>query len=271
MDTTKRAACWSVTINNPTEEDEDRIALARQQGWKVDGQLEVGEEGTQHYQLVVRTPQVRFSQVKKAFPRAHIEIARNPSALAKYCDKADTRVAKLATATEMYPSLTKYWQLLSKEIDAINPYIFRVWDEVVEWDSRKAGRAMPTPLEAMKLGTRALIVKGYHVESIASNPLTKSMWKDYHRELMYRAWDHDVAAVGSKAFVEAAEAAETRLDATMVADAVESAVDLPVVNTYHATQTPNPSPSQPSPCTHSQIGGAEVCPSCWERPGTRKP
>jgi len=72
---TDRATVWSVTINNPTPSDEEGIALARQRGWQVEGQKEKGSEGTEHYQLMVKTPQVRFSAVKKAFPRGHIEAA----------------------------------------------------------------------------------------------------------------------------------------------------------------------------------------------------
>lgn len=46
--TDDRHSKWSVTINNPTEADEDSIHRARQKGWKVWGQKEVGEEGTEH-------------------------------------------------------------------------------------------------------------------------------------------------------------------------------------------------------------------------------
>jgi len=89
--TTIRSTCWSLTINNPTKDDVEQINLARQRGWKVEGQLEKGLEGTQHYQLRLMTPQVRFSSVKKAFPRAHIEVARDPIALGKYVTKEATK------------------------------------------------------------------------------------------------------------------------------------------------------------------------------------
>lgn len=249
MDSTKRASCWSVTINNPTPQDSEDIALARQAGWKVDGQLEVGEEDkTPHYQLIVKTPQVRFSAMKKAFPRAHIEVARSAPALSKYCDKAETRVAKLSASSEKYPSLSKYWGLVAKELDAHNPYILQAWQGVVEWDHGKAGYGLPTPLEALKLATGRLIMRGYHVESIASNPLTKSTWKDYHIELYVRAVQADL---------EETEMVEE--------SAVGTAVDLPEVDTQHATQEEDDSSSPTSPCTHSQAGGSEVCPTCWER------
>lgn len=79
-----RSRYWSLTINNPTQEDEEAIALARQRGWKVEGQKEVGKEGTPHYQLCLDcSQQQRFSAVKKAFPRAHIEAAKSVVALKK--------------------------------------------------------------------------------------------------------------------------------------------------------------------------------------------
>ena len=70
-ESTKRSTCWSVTINNPTADDEECIALARQVNWTVEGQLEKGVEGTLHCQLMVKTPQVRFSALKKMFPSAY--------------------------------------------------------------------------------------------------------------------------------------------------------------------------------------------------------
>nr|WAE42327.1 MAG: replication associated protein [Cressdnaviricota sp.] len=102
----QRATCWSVTINNPVESDKEAIATAGQRRWTVTGQLEKGANGTPHYQLIVRTPQVRFSCVKKQFPRAHIEIAHHPTALAKYVVKEETRVSAIE-GTEKYPSQAK--------------------------------------------------------------------------------------------------------------------------------------------------------------------
>ena len=93
-----RATAWSVTMNMktiPREKCENYIDNARFHGWSVEGQIEKGQEGTQHYQLLVKTPQVRFSAVKKLFPTAHIEVARNVSALQNYVHKDDTRVEEL--------------------------------------------------------------------------------------------------------------------------------------------------------------------------------
>lgn len=109
----QRASCWSVTINNPTQTDEYNIAQGRQRGWKVEGQLEQGENGTPHYQLLVRTPQVRFSAVKSVFPRAHIEVARDSLALSRYVHKQDTRVAGLQVDQSRYPSQLQLFEWFS--------------------------------------------------------------------------------------------------------------------------------------------------------------
>ncbi|MDD1474954.1 hypothetical protein MEO41_27335, partial [Dolichospermum sp. ST_sed4] len=112
-----RATCWSVTINTPPSNDAANIAEARQKsGWAVYGQKEVGENGTEHYQLMITTPQVRFSAIKKSFPRAHIEIARDRKALTKYVNKDDTRIGALPTDTK-YPSLQTLWDMFANFVN----------------------------------------------------------------------------------------------------------------------------------------------------------
>lgn len=174
--TTQRATCWSVTINNPTEADEEAIARCRQSSWKVEGQLEKGEGGTLHYQLLVRTPQVRFSAVKKQFPRAHIEVARNQSALANYVTKEDTREAQLPTAQEMYPSLSKFWSLVIHEIDS--------YDQTADLYNDPH---LPLDLTTLDYATERLICKGYHVESTSVNPQVRASWKRFAKSIAYRA------------------------------------------------------------------------------------
>lgn len=95
---TLRGTAWSVTCNMKTisrASVDACIEASRSMGWGVEGQIELGEEGTEHYQLLVRTPQVRFSAVKKVFPTAHIELARNVKALENYVHKEETRVEAL--------------------------------------------------------------------------------------------------------------------------------------------------------------------------------
>jgi len=178
-DTTSRATHWSLTINNPTADDEECLQLARQRGWKIDGQKERGEGGTEHYQLHLQTPQVRFSAVKKMFPRAHIEVARNPSALALYVTKEETRVGELARQQDRYPSQAKFFEL--------------VWDVILLDDgnaipefSRGSNNRFPRPINALNRATDTLIRLGYHVEGMASNPMTIACWKQFHDALLAR-------------------------------------------------------------------------------------
>jgi len=174
--TTQRATCWSVTINNPTDADEEQLNVARQKGWKVEGQQEKGAGGTLHYQLLVRTPQVRFSAVKKQFPRAHIEVARNPDALENYVNKEDTRDSALPTQQEMYPSLAKFWSLIIREIDLYN-------------QTAECYNDPPLPLDLTTLdyATERLIFKGYHVESTSVNPQVRASWKRFAQSIAHRA------------------------------------------------------------------------------------
>jgi len=188
---TLRGSCWSLTINNPTAADEEHINLARQRGWKVEGQLEKGAEGTPHYQLRVSTPQVRFSALKKAFPRGHIELARDPAALGKYVVKEATRVSGLPTGQDAYPSLSKFWELIYRHYNTNDSH---GWDclsletgTVSFYDDDCDEEFTNTPLVVFDKAVRVLISSGYHVESLAANPSTRSMWKLYARELMARS------------------------------------------------------------------------------------
>lgn len=191
MASTQRATTWSVTINNPTEQDEEQIALARQRGWKVDGQKEKGENGTPHYQLMVRTPQVRFSAVKKQFPRAHIEVARNVVALETYVHKEETRVGALPTSQDKYPSLSKYWDLILDYFTEQGKngfdYVAMSDGEVRFFDEDRNRLVKNNPLVLLDEATRHLIRKGYHVEGIATNPAVRSQWKMFWNELMVRS------------------------------------------------------------------------------------
>lgn len=179
-----RATCWSITINNPTGADEENMALSRQKGWKVDGQLEVGKDGTPHYQLIVRTPQVRFSAVKKAFPRAHIEVARNPTALEQYVHKDDTKAGELNKQSEMYPSLSKFWDL------------FYTWlhDNATTNEQETGGilehlHGQAKIEDAFHQFVNEYIEKGYHIETIACNPATISCIRKYGHSILRRSED----------------------------------------------------------------------------------
>lgn len=88
-----RTTKWSMTINNPTDDDFERIRNPPTFIKWTKFQQEIGEEGTPHLQCAVLTAQVRFSQMKKWQPRAHIEVAKNWQALLSYVEKKETAVA----------------------------------------------------------------------------------------------------------------------------------------------------------------------------------
>jgi len=183
MDT--RGTCWSITINNPTEADKEGLNIALQKGWKPEGQQEKGVNGVLHYQLMLKTPQVRFSAVKKVFPRAHIELARNVSALAQYVHKEETKVDDLPLSSERYPSLTKYWDLVYQycldnlllDMDTpADPRWYRVKNPNVD------------PLKVLDEASAYLIRMGYHVECIAVNPQTRCSFQKFSEALFRRAY-----------------------------------------------------------------------------------
>nr|WAE42876.1 MAG: replication associated protein [Cressdnaviricota sp.] len=170
---TARSTYWSLTINNPTDSDEECINLARQKGWTVTGQKEVGKEGTPHYQLMLKTPQLRCSAIKKMFPRGHIEIARNPAALEQYVQKDDTRIGELREQSDAYPSLSKYWTLIFD--DNRNEFV----DRLMRMNKDQL-------LAYLDLRTSHLIAEGYHVETIAVNPQVRCAFHKFAPQLHRR-------------------------------------------------------------------------------------
>lgn len=147
--------------------------------------MEVGKEGTPHYQGFLKTPnKPAFSTVKKALPRAHIEPARMPKKLENYVHKEETRVALVDGKKSEIPTLFAYQGAVASrlhvhEIDVLlrrlpqdKDYQENVWtvvhkfiDNVVK-DDIMAG------------------VRG--VEFIAINPMWLTSWKRFWREIISR-------------------------------------------------------------------------------------
>jgi len=136
-----RASCWSVTLNMKNvsrERCEDMIDQAKQANWGVQGQIEEGKEGKPHYQLLVKTPQVRFAAVKRVFPTAHIEKARNPKALEAYVHKDEGRLEEMKTIERkfvQFPEVRKkFFQWVIEEgYDQVSDYDRKLalWDEFI--------------------------------------------------------------------------------------------------------------------------------------------
>lgn len=182
--TSDRSIYWSVTINNPRDDDEENIAMARRRGWTVEGQQEVGKEGTPHLQLLVNTrTQQRFTALKKAFPRAHIEMARNPKALKQYVHKEETRVAEL-TNSEKYVSSQK--QLWSLAVDVLESDAIPKEYRILAGEDR-AYHDRFDPLTALDYACDVLIRRGFYcIETMAVNPQTRSAWVKFWRAIIAR-------------------------------------------------------------------------------------
>lgn len=178
---TERGTCWSLTINNPTPEDV-RCELP---GWILGGQYEEGAEGTRHFQGILKTPQVRFSAVKHAFPRAHIEKARNPEALAKYVRKEDTRVSAFETTS-------------TKNIFQAQDLICAMWDEeefrrywpqkpMIEWTDKDHTNHEEAILKYVDVLLSKQISQGETgLEFTGINPMWRSSWKKFYRAILNR-------------------------------------------------------------------------------------
>lgn len=93
--TTKRirARVWSITINNPTEEDMTQWHSLLNTCDKYIWQKEMGESKTPHIQghIVFKNP-MSLTSLKKDLPRAHIEKTRNIKASEEYCQKLNTAI-----------------------------------------------------------------------------------------------------------------------------------------------------------------------------------
>jgi len=174
MASTTRATCWSITINNPVEED---YSVQLPGGWELKGQIEQGKEGTVHYQGCLTTPQVRFSAVKRYFPKAHIEIARNKKALQAYVQKDETRVATVDTNV----GLTVF---------KLQDLVLDRWDDEVYkkvWENNKHD-TQTAHLSYADCLVRELIEEGLQggVEYVAVNPMWRTSWKLYGESLVIR-------------------------------------------------------------------------------------
>lgn len=175
---TDRASCWSITINNPTEDE----VKCHMPGWTLEGQYEEGEEGTRHFQGMLKTPQVRWTAVKRVFPRAHIEIAKNKKALEAYVHKSETRVAEYSGSS--VPNMFQFQDTIAGD-----------WNQ--EEFSRRLSNEEYTRIYKHDINEMALVYVdelvatrieqgGRGLEFIAINPMWRSSWKKFWRNIIKR-------------------------------------------------------------------------------------
>lgn len=179
---TQTHRAWSITINNPTEADIESWKHAKALHWVKDviGQLEKGEEGTLHIQGMLKTDKVRFAAVKKAFPRAHIEPARNQNALETYVAKPETRVATIKTA----------------KIATASDIQRMIHLEVLEFrDKHHEGKSFPEIRSHIEKNWEAfldssverLMLQGYYgAEFVVCNPQVRSAYRRYIYPMVMR-------------------------------------------------------------------------------------
>lgn len=148
------------------------------------GQIEQGDEkGTEHYQGMVTTPQVRFSAVKKVFQRAHIEVARNKAALASYVHKDDTRLEQVADRQSNIPTLFDYQHTIAGRWE--DDYWMEFLGRRMEEDPKK--EVGDFALEYVDMMVALDIENGTcGVEYIAINPMWRSAWKKFWRSMVAR-------------------------------------------------------------------------------------
>lgn len=183
--TSERGGCWSITINNPTTEDETHIASLKDQPWfkSFKSQLEQGTDGTKHIQGCLLTTQQRFSAIKKALPRAHIEIARNALALTKYVAKPDTRLAERGEVVRDIPTLFEYQAIVASELT--------ISDVELRQDKYERSKIFKDSGDVALEVVDAVVAKHIRngmrgVEYIAINPMWRTSWKKFWRSIIER-------------------------------------------------------------------------------------
>lgn len=213
---TERSTCWSLTEQVATREDaEVFMNQPVPPGWKLRGQLEKAPTtGQLHLQLMLETPRIRFGTVKKQFPKAHIEVARDKLALSTYVGKHESRVA--AVAQPLTPTI---WEFNKMVADSINTNELSLWiltmrdiridkhpDTVYAdgewlvctdniWKSIRPNE-MLTYIDKVISQFIADGVRG--AEYMGVNPMFRSAWKTYGRALLERASREKGATIKSE-------------------------------------------------------------------------
>lgn len=188
---TGRSGCWSITINNPTTEDLQFAPVCEANGWKIEGQIEAGKEGTKHYQGMLDTPtKPTWTTVKRAFPRAHIEAARRRDLLKKYVHKEETRLAEVPSAGRDFPTMPEFALQLAQSLD-----ISKIEREIEEAGKFKVGESRESIItrnvDAIVSKTM-LREKNIYYAFYAVNPNFISIFRKFYKTISSIAKDGEV-------------------------------------------------------------------------------
>lgn len=142
-----RATAWSVVMwmidqTGYTPETINEFVQQMPNDWSLEGQMERGEEsGKLHYQLLLKTPQVRGTRVQKFFPKCDIGDAQNFHALQNYVHKEKTRVGEFKTVENRSPQWSvvcdKFFDWLIAEQPMVSFFgqtdeeRLRLWDKFI--------------------------------------------------------------------------------------------------------------------------------------------
>lgn len=154
---------------------------------ELSGQLEEGEEGTPHIQGMIRTEYGRwFNKLRAALPRAHIEPAKNPVALANYVQKSETRVGSIPTArvaTQATLQERLYVLYYMKQAETEDGLMTNTGDHIRENAVTIRNKADQMIDEAV----RSLITDGYFgIEFVMSNNQVRGAFRRYLPEILLR-------------------------------------------------------------------------------------
>lgn len=192
---TDRATAWSITINNPTDADKQRVELLKVNKWfrEWKAQEEVGAEGTPHIQAMLRTEQVRFSTIKKALPRAHIEIARNIQALSNYVHKDETAAGNREHIKADSDKLLEQ-ALLDYVIGELNKHLYGEEETMkVLTEENPTNKELSRVFKAMnplyildEVAANLIAYRGARIEMLVSNPLVRNAYKKFFWAIVIR-------------------------------------------------------------------------------------
>jgi len=164
-------------------------------GWELEGQYEEGEEGTTHFQGLLKTPKTAFTTIKRYMPRAHIEKARNAAALKKYVHKQETRLAEFSQKHKI-PTIFELQTQVAGGLgsaEGIQKHFAEERDLLLrsdDIDEKKKGLAMDIDtyfMECLDEHTATLIESGETgIEFIAINPMWRSSWKRFWKSILKR-------------------------------------------------------------------------------------